>query len=478
LEAAIFALLLSTLWSAWAADPVELMRAHKPMEAVDAARENVIANPGNVEDHELLIDLMMNLGLGYDAEVAYLQFVEDNAIDAMAWYLLGRSALSAHRAETAYQKSLELEPDYARSWMGLASIERAKSNPTKAAELYRKALDMDPSLAEAWAGLAACHLDLDQEDQALLVAREATVAVPNDIEAYLAIAALDPGDTLEILEQGARNNPRSPEIWSALARGQIDAQDYEAARKSLDAALRLDPTHAQALVDDVILEELRSGRLDPIGQSELARARGISEDAPLAAELAFDDLVKRHPDCHLVWLARGHFHMQMELRTEAEADLRKAFELAPTSPDTQGALGMYLLGIGAYADAATLLRQAYTARPYDVQLGVSYGLALVGSEGTAVGLTALDQVASDHPTEISPVMAMVTVLTQANRPDAAHLVLERAVQKYAHPTLLLAYAASCHDTGDDEQAIITLRQLERMTGDPKYAAMADELEEG
>ena len=44
-----------------------------------------------------------------------------------------------------------------------------------------------------------------------------------------------------------------------------------------------------------------------------------------------------------------------------------------------------------------------------------------------------------------------------------------------HPTLLLTYAAAAKDLRHTDVAVATLRQLYDITGDPKFAQMADEL---
>jgi tetratricopeptide (TPR) repeat protein len=459
-----------------ASDPEQLMREGHPVEALEAARAGVRATPQDVEKHELLIDLMNNLGLALQGEIAYLQFAQDNEQDPMAWYLLGRAALDPVRAGTAYAKALSLEPNYARATMGLASVQRAMGEAKDSVELYRQAVTAQPGLAEAWSGLGATLMDQGKVAEALEVCLQAMVAVPRDREAYLAASVLEPDMARDHLQRGVKAIPASPELRAALGRIQLRDGDYKKAKANLDLALGSDPGAVQAIFDRAVVGELEAGRLDTDGQAMLARARSLIQESPVAAELGVRDLVNQYPDCYLVYLVQGHLFIGLAREMEAVTSLSKALELQPTSPDVQGALGMLFLTMGDAGGAMPLLNSAYRARPWDVELGVSAGMAAANAKGINAGVTALGAVADAHPTELAPVMALVTLLSQAGRPDMAYQVLSRAVSRYPHPTLILSKAAAAQDLGRKAEAAALLRELEELTGDPQYGSMAKELE--
>ncbi|MFT5585224.1 MAG: tetratricopeptide (TPR) repeat protein [Cognaticolwellia sp.] len=459
-----------------APDAEQLMREGHPVEALEAARSGVRAAPEDVEKHELLIDLMNNLGLALQAEIAYLQFAQDNDQDPMAWYLLGRAALEPRRASTAYAKALSLEPSYSRATMGLASVQRALGEPEAAVKLYRQAVDVQPGLAEAWSGLGATLMDQGKGLEALEVCLQAMVAVPRDREAYLAASVLEPDMARDHLERGVKAVPESPELRAALGRVQLRDGDYKKSRENLDMALASDPGAIQAIFDRAVVGELEAGRLDTDGQAMLARARALIKESPVAAELGVRDLVNQYPDCYLVYLVQGHLFIGLARQMEAVTSLSKALELQPSSPDVQGALGMLMLTMGDAEQALPLLQSAYKARPWDVELGVSAGMAAANANGINAGVTALGAVADAHPTELAPVMALVTLLSQAGRPDVAYQVLSRAVSRYPHPTLILSKAAAAQDLGRKAEAAALLRELELLTGDRQYGSMALELD--
>lgn len=469
-------LLLALLLGAQAStdEVVSLLRQGQDAAALSASRQAVVESPEDVEAHELLIDLLVHLGLAYQAENAYRSLKSDNDT-AMSWYLFGRAALEAEEAREAYTLCLAKDESYARGWMGLASIDRAQGGLARSEERYRKALELDPSLSEAWAGLAGLLVQQERMDEALEITRRATEQVPHDPEGWLAGASLDPDNARAWLEEGVKNVPDEPRLLHAVGTARVEDGEVAPALQAMEKAVAIDPGMAQARADVEVLREIAAGRFDLIGHGMLVRGRALSSEAPVAALDAFDQLVAAYPDCYLTWLGRGHLYAEQDLTFEAEGDLRKALELRPDSSDVQGALGMLLLNDGKGKEALPLLQQASGSRPEDVNLGVSVGLATVGVEGVNAGVQYLARVAEANPNDVAPVMALVSVLTQAGRTDAAYTVLDRALERYPHPTLLLAFAAAAKDLGRNDKAIEALREIALITGDPKYDAMADQL---
>jgi Tfp pilus assembly protein PilF len=453
---------------------LELLRQGQDAAALTEARQSVVQAPDDVEAHELLIDLLLNFGLGHQAEDAYASLASSNET-ALAWTLYGRAALTADLARANYEHALELDKDYARAWMGLAAVDRAQGGLARAEERYARSLALDPSLAEAWAGLGAVLVQTDRLDEALEVSIKATRAVPSDPEAWLACAALDDANARSWLESGVKSSPKEARLHHALAEALLQQGEIGSAARHLEQALELEPGLHQAEMDLAVVRELQAKRLDLPGHGALARARALSVEAPVAAMVTFDQLIEQYPDCYLVHLARGHLNAEQDLAPQAEKDLRRAVELAPASPDALGALGLLLLNEGNPQEARPLLDMAAAARPGDIALQVSAGMATLHVDGVAAGVKHLARTAEAHPYEVSPVMAMVTVLSQAGRPDAAYQVLDRSIAINPHPTLLLAHAAAAKDVGDNRAASRSLRELARITGEERYSRMADEL---
>lgn len=454
---------------------VRLLRAHQVAPALEEARRTVAATPNDVEANELLIDILAGVGLGYTAEQAYKARAQEYPKDPLAWYLYGRAAVHVEDSQAAYEKALSLNPRNARAVMGMAALERATGDLERAERDYKRALQMDSTLDEAWSGLGAIYVSAGRWEEAVSSCREAIEAVPGDPEAYLALAELRPDEAAKVLARGVKEVPGEPRLHAALAQEQIRARQYKDATASLERALMLDPTSSEVALDLALVRDLDAGRITLEGQAELVRARALVEESPVAARLALEDLIVAYPNCHLVWLARGHLRSQEGDLTGAEADLRKALKLAPNSPDCQAALGLLLLNKKQYREAVQLLDAARAQRPHDASLAISAGMARAGADGPKAGLLSLDETAARFPFDSRPVMAMVSLLTQMGNTEGAYTVLQRAVSRYPDPTLLLALAAAAKDLGHTDEAIEILRNLERATGEARYGRIADQM---
>lgn len=159
----------------------------------------------------------------------------------------------------------------------------------------------------------------------------------------------------------------------------------------------------------------------------------------------------------------------------AELSLRRALMLRPGDPEAQATLGLLLLTRGQVAEAWPLLDQARHQRPRDVSVAISAGMARAQVEGPQAAANDLALTADRFPLDPRPVMALATLLNQIGDLQAAYTVLERAVIRFAHPSLLLAAAGAARDLGQDHLASKHLRTLADVTGEERWRDAANEL---
>jgi Flp pilus assembly protein TadD len=74
-------------------------------------------------------------------------------------------------------------------------------------------------------------------------------------------------------------------------------------------------------------------------------------------------------------------------------------------------------------------------------------------------------------------MALATLLSQNGDAPSAYTILQRAVDQYPSPDLLLALAGAAKDIGKYAEAAEALRRLTVLTGDPSWARAAETLPE-
>ncbi len=444
--------------------------------ALDEARATVEVEPHNVDAHELLIDILMNLGLGLTAQEAYIQLATDWTGDPDALYLLGRAALSADDARTAYDAALDLDVDHARSWMGLGAVHRAEGELVEATVAYGRALELDITLAEAWSGLGASHIALGQLDQAVSVARRAVVAVPEDPEAYLALAAFQPDSAEDYLRKGCAAVPDEARLHGALGSTLLAKGDLAGARDSFAAALAIYPANAQLRLEMQMVDERERGVIDAQGQAALSTARQAASRG--AAAVTVDDLEAleaRYPRSLMVLLALGHAQAETGALVDAQATLERAQVLAPDHSDVQATLGLLKLSSGDAEGAVPLLESARNQRHTDVSLWLAHAMAIGSSKGRSAGIDALYEVAERFPLDGRPTMSLAAQLDEADRTEEAYQLLKAAVDRYPEPSLVVALAAAARDTGRQEEAARLLKQVSAITGYEGLSTAADRL---
>ncbi len=444
--------------------------------ALDSARALVEVEPRNVEAHELLIDIMMNLGLGVTAQDAYTQLAADWTGDPDALYLLGRAALSADDARRAYDAALDLDVSHARSWMGMGAIHRAEGALVEATVAYGRALELDVTLAEAWSGLGASHVAQGQLDEAVNVARRAVVAVPEDPEAYLALAAFQPGQAEDYLRKGVASVPDEARLHGALGSTLLAKGDLSGARASYARALEIYPANAQLQLDVQRVDEREQGVIDAAGQQVLSEARQDAARGRAAATVGtLSALSDRHPRSVMVLLALGHAQAESGDLSAARSTLQRAHELDADNGDVQATLGLLFLSTGEAAKAEALLAGARDQRQSDVSLWLAHAMAVAATQGADAGIAALYVVAERFPLDGRPTMALAAQLDQAGRTEDAYQLLKAAVDRYPEPSLVIALAAAARDTGRTEEAAALLKQVSRITGYDSLGAAADRL---
>jgi len=448
--------------------------------ALSAAQANILSDAKDLDSHEILIDILINRGMAASAARAYEQLTADNPGAAWAWSLRGRASQNPNEALKFYDKSIELDPSFARAWAGRGDVERALDRVEAARRDYKKTLELDSSLARAWTGLGALHIQEGSFDEALKTSEQAIVASPREPEAYLAAAQLAPERALSFLEKGAQAIPDEVRLHAALGHHLLELGKHKEAARSLQRAQDVWPDHPESARDLYILGCINRKELDVTGREELERSAALSMELPVAALDLLQELATRYPKCNVVQAGLGHQLFRADRVSDSEAALRRA--LAAAEPDAkakswnQGSLGMLLASQGRHAESLPLLQAASKNRTGDVDLAVAAGVAVANVEGPRAGAHALAQASQQFPTNARPVMALATLLSSNGDTESAYTVLQRAASNFQDPNILLALAGAAKDAGHPTASAKALRELHQLTGDPTWLRAAKQLE--
>jgi TolB-like protein len=187
---------------------------------------------------------------------AYLAFVQAHNLSHAV-----ESLEKLKQSEQLYQRAIDLDPSFAlaiarysqlQSWF-LNDVERTPERREKARTLAERAIQLQPDLPEAHLALGFSYYYGDKNYEAALREFEiARLGLPNESEAYLAIGAIQRrqgkwAHSIANMEKAASLNPKDTWALQNLSYNYSILRNYDAANKTLDRALALDPTAMELL---------------------------------------------------------------------------------------------------------------------------------------------------------------------------------------------------------------------------------------
>jgi serine/threonine protein kinase/Tfp pilus assembly protein PilF len=313
--------------------------------------------------------------LPVDASLGPLVRGQSTNLEAVDLYLLGRNAWSRRteaaleEAERSFRQALEIDPDYALAYGGLADIyvvltargfrDMAPDSAFPIARQYaQRSIDLAPTLAEPHAALAEAQRAYFWEDWADAGEhyRRAIDLNPNYPDAHtwysLYLSAMGRHDEAIAEAQWAADlELLSPRMATGLARAHFDKGDFPAAFREIDRALRLDPGFAEAGL-------WLSATLIKLGDND--RALELLDLAAARTDL---------PPLYLATLAYGFAAAGEPERAEQLLDALEASDPEYVSPFW---IAVTLGELGRLDEAFEKLREAFELRDeFMVRLAVS-----------------------------------------------------------------------------------------------------------
>lgn len=195
-------------------------------------------------------------------------------------------------AAELYRQAIDIDPDYATAYAGLAAVELLNSNARGAqgrrpiAEvapivkpLLDKALELDPDSPGVWMRIALYRQFTRDLDGAEAAYKRAKKLQPNTNMTNYAVLLRQQNrlnDALGILERELETNPRSPAVRFGLVSGYVSARRFDEAQKIVDAMYREFP-------------DLKGNFSPDFAQAEVLLAQGQWAEAIKVLEKAFED---------------------------------------------------------------------------------------------------------------------------------------------------------------------------------------------
>lgn len=438
--------------------------------AIEAARLAAEAAPEDLDAQELHVDLLLASGQVGRAITVVTERLRAQPTNPDAHYLLGRARVDGAAAAEAYERALRLDPDHARSHMGMGAVHTAAGRFDDAEAAYGEALRRDGTLGEAWLGLVRLHVLAGRKDRALDLATRGWSAAPDEAGLALALAQLAPDRARAVLEQATATG--DARVYARLAELQLAGGDADAATVTARRALAIDPGQDDAARTLEFGREIAAGKLDLKGLAELLDLRDRVEGDPAAAARGLEALVARHPDSALVFLALAEAWDRAGDRAKVLEFLALSLQREPGLVDAQAAFGLALSREGRHAEAVPWLGKAVSARGWDPDLVRALGLAQLRAGEAPSALQTLRRAHEARPWDVPTRLALAEALQTSGDREGAYALVRDGLKLAADPALAAAFVIVAKQAGHGAVAADFLEDLGRKSGNQTLVELA------
>lgn len=265
-------------------------------------------------------------------------------VRARILFLLGRNA----EASGSWERSLELNPEYAYGYHGLGLIAAKEGEYEKAVTLQRKALTHVPGFSEAAHKLCDALLKLGKIEEAI-----------------------------EALHSHISVVPESTETYVYLGQAHVAGQQYEKAADAFETALERYPDIPRAqygLATALARLGRREEADEAMNQYRLVRAKDMEVRTQYSGKR--DDMEALAVDFAARYVLAGRVYLVHGVLREAERLCRRAAVLDPANTECRVVLASLYQQTGRGADALRTCRELVAIAPdqsaYHLNLGVMY----------------------------------------------------------------------------------------------------------
>lgn len=446
-------------------DEVELTRSE--------AHQQLLANPEITIDKEVFFSSLSNL-------------LSEEGVSPVLLNDLAVLAISTSRYKEAVDylnKSISLQPDYAKTYVNLG-VALSRLDKNQQAELaYSKALEINPGYQKAAINLGVSYLNANRLPAAEeLFSRAAEMSSGDNraqalrLQGTTLIRTKEFSKAAEVLRRATEYNPRDPVIWLELGRtlSKLEGKS-QAAIEAVKNAIALDSEGAKpryrlgeiyndlGLWKQAMKEYQAAIRLEPTHISARKKIAGLLED--------HGDV--RGSRVQLEWLARnltepGDVAMIRSKIAEFDNDqlgaisilMKELQQSGPVDKSLLRRLGLMLRKVDKYSSAIKVYDQYITAFPEETD-------AFVGAAGAALGLGLhekaehyIDRGISVNAKDKNLWFMQGRLLNTMGKPDKAILSYESCLKiRATDRKCALNLAVLKRRSGKDEEVVAIYRDI-------------------
>ncbi|RCJ17780.1 protein kinase [Nostoc minutum NIES-26] len=317
---------------------------------------------GSKHKKGLLIKLLLAIFLIGASGVASIFVVNSiNAKNATELSKQGNTLFELQRyqdALTAYQKAVDVRPDYAQGWNGQAKTLSALKRYKEALSAYDKAIQIQPEYVEAWSGRGFALQSLQRYPEAI-ASFDKALKLHNDYpevwnakgEVYSSLKQYD--NAIKSYDKAIEFKPDYYDSWYRKGLALHNIKQYEEAIAAYDKALGIKPDFEQAWYN-------RGNALVNLNRYE-------------DAFVAYDKAVQYEPQYYLGWLSRGNVLVTLRRYPEAIESFNQVIKYNPNNYQAWYNRGWALHQTQRYEEAVQSYSKASAIEPKDYQVWYNMG---------------------------------------------------------------------------------------------------------
>jgi len=371
--------------------------------------------------HLLLADAYRVQGSFDEAQAVYRRLCELMPGDPQPPTLMGRVFLQQNKktdARAAFEKALELGPEYLPALDQLVDLDLADKDYTGALQRVRKQIEKNPKAPELQllsARIYQAQGAMNEVEAALL---QAIDFQPGYRPAYLALARIYARSNrypqaIEKLQGVVASNPKDVTALMEIGMIQSEMKDYAAAGQTYEKLLAIDPQFSPALNNLAYLYCEQLGRIED-AYKMARRARDLLPNDPAAADT-------------LGWIAckRGEYSWALNL-------LQESAEKMPANAEIQFHLGLAHYMMNQDGPARTALQRALQGRDFTGKHEAERALAVLAVEvktADAKAIAFLDKRLAEQPDDPVSLTRLAAIQERDGAFEKARDLYERALKQ-------------------------------------------------
>lgn len=357
-------------WHSWSPNGKWMVFAAKPYSAYTQLFLTHIDERGNDSPPVLLgnftgVDRAANIPEFVPTKPETFGMIHEQFMNAYSYLRIGNDLLitesDSDKAEAAFRKALELEPNNVRAHCDLGLLLVNNKRFDEAIVQCVEALRLEPNNAEAHGNMGIALVSKRKFDEAFEHFNEALRLDPGRAETHVNLAnALvmmgSPDAAIQHLIEALRLKPENADIHNNMGRLLADRNKLDEAIKHYTEALRINPNYAEAHCN--------------LGIS-LARKGSFAE-----ATEHFMQSLRIKPDSAETHSFMGFMLIQMGKNDEAIQHLLTALGIKPDYAPAHNSLGIALARQGQFDEALRHFAEALRLMPGYLEAQMNMGEAL------------------------------------------------------------------------------------------------------